>query len=278
MVDHALELAARGFAVFPLAPRSKVPIAGSRGCLDATRDPDRIVRMWQREPHANIGLATGGASGVWVLDVDDRHDGAATMRGLVGELGPLPPTLRARTGSGWHLYFRLDGAVVRQGANVLGPGVDTRSTGGYVVAPPSIHPSGARYRWLTDLAPAVCPPKWLARLAPRPAPAAPRFVPARAGVDVDVLGRARRYLAVMEPSVQGQGGSTRALWAAVAMVRGFALDADTALALLLSDAWNARCLPPWSERELRHKVASADRSSKPLGFLLNAPRRVSRAA
>jgi hypothetical protein len=270
LLGPALELAARGFAVFPLAPRSKVPLAGTRGSLDATRDPARIVRMWQREPSGNIGLATGAASGIWVLDVDDRHDGAATMRGLVAELGPLPPTLRVRTGSGWHLYFRLDGALVPQGANVLGPGVDTRSTGGYVVAPPSLHPSGATYRWLTEIEPAACPPPWLARLAPPPAPVAP---PHREAPRTQVTDRAARWALWMsenKPSIQGSNGSGALYAAAVGLVVGFELPDVHALDLLR--AFNATAKPPWPERDLVRVIQRAGRSNRPRGYLLNQPR------
>lgn len=275
MMIAALALARGGWPVFPLRPRDKVPLiasaAGGRGVLDATVDQDQIRRWWSAHPTANIGLATGKASSLFVVDVDDAKGGTATMRTLVERHGKIPPTRRSRTGGGWHLLFELPARPVRMGANVLGPGVDTRSTGGYIVAPPSVHPNGTRYRWLSLDAPAPLP-EWIVRLAAPPPVTSAATPPARPGGS-DVRERAILYLRRMEPSIQGQNGSARALWAAVALVRGFDLDPMTALELLLSD-FNPRCEPPWSRRELEHKVKSAERSPKALGFLLNVPRRV----
>jgi hypothetical protein len=273
--EQALNIAATIGPVFPLRPMSKVPMLsreqGGRGCLDATRDPAIITGWWERWPSCNIGLATGTRSGIYVVDVDGNKGGAETMRRLVEEHGRIPDTLRSRTGSGWHLFFRLPPTPVRQGANVLGPGVDTRSTGGYVVAPPSVHPSGARYRWITDARPAPMP-GWLALLcAPPPAPAAP---PSRDPHprDVDAVTRARAWLATLDGAVSGQGGHRQTYRAACGLVRGFVLPPDVALALLLSD-FNPRCRPPWREKDLRHKIESACASTLPLGYLLHAPRR-----
>jgi hypothetical protein len=96
-----------------------------------------------------------------VLDVDPPHGGEASLRQLVGEHGPLPATRSVISGSGGtHLYFAHPGGTIRNSAGALGPGLDVRGDGGYVIAPPSIHPSGAAYRWgpVRALAP---PPGWL---------------------------------------------------------------------------------------------------------------------
>lgn len=83
--------------------------------------------------------------------------------------------------------------------------------------------------------------------------------------------RARRYLAGMPVAVAGQGGHAATFSAAVAAVRGFDLADDDALDVLRD--WNAECLPPWSEADLRHKVKSARQDGqKPFGFLLDADR------
>src|SRR6185312_6003214 len=107
MMDAALRLAGeRRFAVFPLVCKGKVPLLsremGGRGCLDATVNPEKIERWWSRWPEANLAIATGHPSRIFVVDVDGP-EGIATMERLVREHGPLPPTLRARTGSGVHL-------------------------------------------------------------------------------------------------------------------------------------------------------------------------------
>jgi hypothetical protein len=79
--------------------------------------------------------------------------------------------------------------------------------------------------------------------------------------------RARLYLQRMDAAFSGQGGHNTTYRAACAMVLGFDLSTDAALSLLLSD-FNPRCYPQWSEKELRHKVESANKETKPRGYLL----------
>jgi hypothetical protein len=83
------------------------------------------------------------------------------------------------------------------------------------------------------------------------------------------LARARSYLANVPPAVSGQGGHAQAFAAARAVVWGFDLGAEAGFELLMGE-YNPRCLPPWSERELRHKCADADTTAydKPRGHLL----------
>lgn len=149
MIRAALALAARGFHVFPLTPRQKIPLAGSHGHLDATTDPATIERWWDQTPDANIGLRTGIESGVLVLDRDDRNGGEAGWELLEQEHGPVPYSLRARTGGGFHCYLRHVGPG-RVRSLAVAPGVDLKADSGYVVAPPSVHPSGAIYTWLDE--------------------------------------------------------------------------------------------------------------------------------
>ncbi len=108
MKAAALDLAARGILVFPLAIGDKMPVT-LHGYQDATTDPKRINEMWQRRPNANIGIATG-ASGLVVIDVDVKNDinGWEAFNDCLERLGELPgPTPTASTPSGGaHLYFR----------------------------------------------------------------------------------------------------------------------------------------------------------------------------
>jgi hypothetical protein len=111
------------------------------GLTEASTEPRQIELWWARWPAANVGLRTGVT-----MDVADI-DSAAGWHGLTHLLGgELPPGPRVRTGGGgWHLWFRPLGYGNRVG---LLPGLDWRGLGGYVVAPPSRHASGADYRWL----------------------------------------------------------------------------------------------------------------------------------
>ncbi len=99
----ALAYAAHGWPVFPLAPGTKVPALprrlGGRGCLDATIDAEIVAEMWGRYPLGNIGIATGEAAGLAVLDVDPRHGGELALAGLVERHGPIPAGPVARTPS-----------------------------------------------------------------------------------------------------------------------------------------------------------------------------------
>ena len=153
MLTAALDLAKRGFRVFPLAASGKRPSrAGWQD--DATSDPARIRELWQRDPAANVGVATG--SGVYVVDQDGAA-GIAAFDGLA-----MPPTLTARTGRGRHAFYRLPAGLVLRNAGgaTVAPGIDGRGDGGYVVGVGSVHASGAVYSWEEDRAIADLP-QWL---------------------------------------------------------------------------------------------------------------------
>jgi hypothetical protein len=126
VVEAAVLLAEAGRRVLPLNPRTKAPLI-TRGVHGATRDADVIQRWFTRQPEALVGLATG--SGLAVIDVDPRHGGTVAPE--------WPATLTATTRSGgWHLYYRTM-KPISNSAGKIAPGVDVRSDGGYVVAPPS---------------------------------------------------------------------------------------------------------------------------------------------
>jgi hypothetical protein len=161
LLQAALDLAARGLMVFPCLPTSKAP-ACRRGFKDATTNPATISRWWLAQPDYNIGCATGLLSNVWVLDIDGAI-GAATLRNLEIAHGKLPPTLFSITGHGRHLWFRATGGEIQSSAGRVGDGLDVRGDGGYVLAPPSVHPDGPIYRW-GNAVPIATAPDWLVAL------------------------------------------------------------------------------------------------------------------
>jgi hypothetical protein len=132
-----------------LAPKSKIPvIKGGRGCLDATTDAATISRWWANDPDRNVGVATGAASGFWVVDVDPRSGGDVALEQLEAKHGALPETVEGLTGGGGrHLLYRMVPALAEVKWSPVAPGVDTKGTGGYCVFPPSIHPDGPAYVW-----------------------------------------------------------------------------------------------------------------------------------
>jgi len=284
----ARDYSARGWRVLPLhgilrgrctcrrpcgPSAGKHPIADAvpRGVHDATTDLDILARCWSRWPAANIGIATGQGSGLLVVDIDPRSGGDETFARLERQLGALPETPRVSTGGdGVHYYFRWPAGEMR---STFGRGIDVKHTGGYVVAPPSRHASGRVYAWCAEAAPdevalAELPNPWLAAVR-RPAVAVATTAPDRVcHVPVaDRVRRARAYVAQMPPAIAGNGGHA-ALWAvAVVVVRGFSLDPQDALPILVD--YSARCLPPWSERDVAHKIEDAmQRSTAPDGWLL----------
>lgn len=161
-VIAALRYAQAALSVLPLLPGDKTPYLKG-GYKIASRDKTVLARWWTQRADANVGIATGATSGILVLDIDPRNGGSTSLTDLLREHGELPPTWKVRTGGGGeHYYFRLPkGVKVRSG--VLAVGVDLKAEGGFVVAPPSIHPSGAPYEWecepcIDELADA---PAWL---------------------------------------------------------------------------------------------------------------------
>jgi len=132
-------------------------------------DRARIRRWWRQSPDANIGVATGVTSGVVVIDVDPRHGGDDTLASLIATYGALPPGPTTATGGGGrHLWFAHPRRRVANDAGRLGPGLDVRGDGGYVLVPPSRHRGGGTYLWLPYPATPPPLPPWLDHLLARP--------------------------------------------------------------------------------------------------------------
>jgi hypothetical protein len=174
VIEHALTYAGRGWHVFP-APRGEkkshksAEHSGGRK-WGKTVDPDEIRSDFARWPNANIGVATGRESGIWVCEIDTKKghdvDGIASLARLEEKHGALPPTLMAESPSGsMHFYFRwpTDGREIRNSTSGIAPGIDVRGEGGMVIAPPSIRADGV-YKWVNDL-PVADAPAWLVEMA-----------------------------------------------------------------------------------------------------------------
>jgi hypothetical protein len=156
LLDTALDYAARGWHVFPLKPGDKKP-ATAHGLKDATTDEETIRAWWERNPRYNIGIATGAVSGIVVVDTDNPE--AEEYVQLQGDT----PTRQQTTAKGRHRLYRHPGTDTRNTTALHGvAGLDVRGDGGYIVAAPSVHPSGVVYEWENDadLAPL---PAWVTR-------------------------------------------------------------------------------------------------------------------
>jgi Bifunctional DNA primase/polymerase, N-terminal len=192
----ALGYMRRGWPVFVLG-RSKRPVANCPACRTArpghdpagcecltchgfhaaTLDPARLAAMLTAVPRGLLAIRTGTAAGLAVVDIDPRNGGHLD-RALM-----TPTAAVATGGGGWHLYYRHPGGPLLA-ALPARAGVDVKADGGYVVAPPSIHPgTGQAYRWSRDRPVTEMPPALAAALAPPPAADCPaplsRPLPAR---------------------------------------------------------------------------------------------------
>ena len=141
-----------GVPVFPCF--GKIPSAGLKWKEAASQYPDDIRLMFARSDATHIGMPTGQASGLVVVDIDVK-DGAQGGAWFDANAQAIPATLMAETQSGGvHLYFRAP-AMLRNSASKIAPGVDVRGDGGYVIVPPS-----QGYTWVAhdDVAPL---PEWV---------------------------------------------------------------------------------------------------------------------
>lgn len=266
--EAALAYARRGWAVFPLQRRSKEPaIAGAYKA--ATTDVGQVSTWWHRWPDANIGLATGAVSGLWVLDIDGP-EGEASFAALVGEHGgELAETLMASTGKGHHLYWRLP-AGVDQGRRIgVRPGLDVIGSQGYLVAPPSIHPSGRLYVWCDADHDLEVAPDWLLTLdrtkAPRTAPqrvVLPRMRPD--GVSApEGIQDARRYLAgvvrraVADVMAAGQGTRNATLYRSAVWVASVAAGLRADPLQSMADLYRAGLAAGLGDEEVERTIDSA---------------------
>ena len=163
LAEAAERYARRGRRIFPV--KGKYPAFKAWQHL-ASCDPTQVAIWWMQYPDAGIALRTG--TDLVVVDIDGE-EGADALHELEQSYHPLPRTVESLTPRGRHLFFRAPFVSLRSSASVVGPGIDVRGEGGFVVLPPSVHPSGKRYEWSVDghpseVQPAVLPP-WLEALA-----------------------------------------------------------------------------------------------------------------
>ena len=236
---------ARGWSVLPLRPCSKRPLILWEHLQHERPSEQTVVEWFQRWPDANVGIVTGEISNLIVLDIDPKHGGDLTLERLEQRFGPLSETVEAVTGGdGRHLYFAHPGWLTRNRTG-LAQGIDLRGDGGYIVAPPSIHPTGRRYAWIPGRGPdemtLAALPRWI--LVPVRGPRVGRSLPQW------------RQL-VREGVPQGERNSTIASLTGHLLWHG--VDPEVALELML--AWNRmRCQPPLDDAEVAQVVASITR-------------------
>ena len=243
--------AGMGWAVLPLVTRTKVP-AVKGGCHAAEADAAQALAWWGEAPARNVGVATGKASGGLVVldfdvDAETGEDGLATLAAWERERGALPATVSAVTGrGGLHLYYRLpEGVEVRNSTNKA-MGVDLRGEGGFVVAPPSVHPNGRTYEWRDA--------PWDVEVAPADANVmafidAVRKAPAPVAAGALPLAVQRFEL----PAVIGQGERDDTLFRYAASLQAQG-KGDGEIAEAVARANDERCVPPLPARDVERIV------------------------
>jgi len=281
LLEAARWYRSRGYAPIPVPAGSKVPVLKGWQTLRLA-DADLPLHF---NGTGNIGLLVGAPSG-WLVDVDlDCAEAVA----LAAEFLPATGAKSGRPGKPVsHWWYICEGAVTRKHQDPVTRKmiVELRSTGAQTVVGPGTHPSGEPYDPLegeptpidhAELAAAVLAlaEAVLKRrgrnetIASQPSPlGSDRFI---ALPQDHIERRAAAYLDRIPPAISGSGGHGQTYAAATAMVHGFGLDAEAALRLL-ADRFNPRCEPPWTEKELRHKVtdAASKPHDRPLGWLRDA--------
>ena len=239
MTEHkgriALAYAKDGHPVFPCYPGTKEPMT-KHGVKDATTDPVQIVAWWKATPNANIGIATGFTFDV--LDVDDG--GEETL--MAHE--PISVVAESRTPSGGcHILFKR-GSVELRNAVKFAPGLDFRTTGGYIIAPGSETADGRKWEWKSKLNGSPLPdcPQWIIDLIKK-------------GSDGE------NWKPFELPKLIDEGGRNDLLFREGCRLRAESYDADT-IYLVLSALNKKRCQPPVPEDEVR-SISASVASKKP---------------
>ncbi len=258
LIDHALDLAAKGFYVFPCMPNSKIPALKDFPNV-ATRDEAQIRLWWRKYPNNNIGIFTGKYNGageaLLALDVDNKGVKKGDEELLRLELGGLylPKTFEQVTPTGGrHLVFKVKDAVTG-GANVLGPGLDIRSYGQYIIGAGS--KIGGKNYYYFDVEVKDAPEDFLAhfRKAKEKSP--------KETVEINVdqsraIERAKKYLLEEAPrAIEGMGGDATTFQVACAL-KDLGLSTLSAFEVM-ADVWNPKCEPPWEMTDLQTKIENA---------------------
>jgi hypothetical protein len=286
-LEAAREYVRRGWCVVP------IPYKRKRAVLDDwtnLRLTEADLPQYFDQP-ANIGIILGEPSG-WLIDVDLDCPEAID---LAGQYLPATGAKTGRPGAvDSHWWYYAPGTETAKHTDPVTNEmlVELRSTGLQTVVGPSLHPDdGSQYEILRGEPAIVAAPMLAAcveALAKRvieqrhgSLPAKPSASPIPAALSNggspasphDVERRALAYLDKLPPAISGQGGHAATYTAATVLVHGFEIDPERALTLLL-DHYNPRCEPPWTEKELRHKVTSAATKphNQPRGWLLHQDR------
>ena len=252
IIESARQFCRAGRKIFPCVYKGKAPITCAEfgftnGCHSATDDVDKIVAFIEKSGKpCNLGVH---AEDVLIVDTDVKYGGGETLVNLVGKHGKLPMTPRARTGSGGnHIWFKKPIHVSIGNWTNKRTGIDTRTNGGFVVAPPSIHECGRPYEWIDNLEnPLADCPQWLLDFIIANHPTASKKADKNAPLDLTTF----TFTDTEEDLITNVGGDdgerNEVLTRLVGrhLRRGDHYDTIKHIAL----AWASNCNPPYPESE-----------------------------
>ncbi len=226
-------------SIIPVEGRGKKPLIPWAEFQSRIATGEEREEWHRRFPGCNWGLVTGKISGLVALDFDGEE--GLALRKEKNVYGPIPTNL---TGRGCHCLFRYPGREIRNGANLL-PGLDIRGDGGYIVIPPSIHPSGKKYEWQI--------PPWMVDELPK----LPEWVwPLLKRNDTVVVPPASAKVPVADGLPPGADRGARNATAARVAGSLYKKGLSEGAVLTLMHQWNKKNRPPLSDDELIRVVQS----------------------
>jgi hypothetical protein len=223
------------------------------GHNEATPDREKIIEWWTNWPEANIGLATGRTSRIIVIDLDRDKGGEYTLEALQeawGEHEALTATLTAYTGRGRHLFLEYPdkGFSIIGSVEKVGPGIDVRSDGNYVILPPSLHYSGRTYRWHGCETEIQILPAWLLF----------EILVSEPAIQTTILKKGMHYTSIREPIPEGTRND-KLLRDGCGLINSFPVESAQTRLETVNDA---SCSPPLPVAELRKVIRSVAKYSK----------------
>jgi len=252
LVDNyatALTAAKNGYACIPCYPGTKHPCVKWKRFQTHLPSEALLERWFGGTDNNNIAMVT---TGMVLFDCENL----AGAKFVLERCGPTSHAVKT-PGGGVHLgYARPEGVSVRNHVRILGKPIDIRTDGGLAMIPHSSTDKG-RYRWLSN---GLCPVsdlpvatvEWIEKRDHRRVQMLSEI-----STDDVMVRRARGYLSCIEGAISGQRGHDRTMRAACVLVQKFGLSIAQAWPLFLE--WNEQCEPPWSEKELLHKLTDAMR-------------------
>jgi putative DNA primase/helicase len=231
--------AGRSWRLFPVKAKEKLPLV--KGWPEAATSDIAQLEVWAHHyPACNWGLATGTASGLFVVDLDG-DTGLGWLKARIDDGLDWPESWAVKTARGFHCYFEWPaGKTIRNSAGKLAAGVDIRGQNGYVLVPPSTHPTGTRYQTVNESCPVVPAPAWLLAVLLEPPAKSPKM---KVEPKFNCL-----------PEGQRNDGLTR--------LGGYLRrkgESQTEIEAALQDANICRCIPPLPESEVSGIAASVAR-------------------